>query len=75
MKIIMILGTGVLLTFPTMEDIKPDCFSQGHAILQKLATYHGPEEKGKDQGWVVNDSYVQVGGWYCKPILNDEVGE
>ena len=68
----MILGTGVLLTFPPMEDIKPDCFSQGHAILEKLATYHGP---GPNQGWVVNDSYVQVGGWYCEPILNDEVGE
>ena len=72
MKIIMILATESLLTFPTIENIKPDCFSQGHAILQKLATYHGP---GPNQGWVLNDSHVQVGGWYCKPILNDEVGE
>ena len=62
----MILGTGVLLTFSPMENIKPDCFSQGHAILEKLATYHGPEEKGEDQGWVLNDSNLQVGGWYCK---------
>ena len=66
MKIIMILGTGVLLTFPPMEDIKPDCFSQGHAILEQLATYHGPEEKGEDQAWVLNDSKVEVAGWYCQ---------
>ena len=63
MKIIMILGTGVLLTFPTMEDIKPDCFSQGHAILEKLATYHGP---GPDQGWVLNNANREVAGWYWR---------
>ena len=66
MKIIMILGTGVLLTFPPVEDIKPDCFSQGHAILEQLATYHGPEEKGEDQAWVLNDSKVEIAGWYCQ---------
>ena len=66
MKIIMILATGTLLTFPTIEEVNPDCFSQGYAILEKLATYHGPEEKGKDQGWVLNNSNLQVGGWYCK---------
>ena len=66
MKIIMMLGTGILLTFPTDRSVIPDCFSQGYAILEKLATYHGPEEKGKDQGWVLNDSNVQVAGWYCK---------
>jgi len=65
MKIIMILATGTLLTFPMIEEIKPDCFSQGYAILEKLTTYHGPEEKGEDQGWVLNDSNIQVGGWYC----------
>ena len=62
----MILGTGVLLTFPPVQDIKPDCFSQGHAILEQLATYHGPEEKGEDQAWVLNDSKVEVAGWYCQ---------
>ena len=62
----MILGTGVLLTFPPMEEVIPDCFSQGYAILQKMATYHGPEEKGNDQGWVLKDSNLQVGGWYCR---------
>ena len=66
MKIIMILGTGAILTFPMDQSIIPDCFSQCHAILQKLATYHGPEEKGKDQGWVLNDSNLQIGGWYCR---------
>jgi len=63
MKIIMILGTGVLLTFPPMEEVKPDCFSQGYAILQKLAVY---QDSGPDQGWVLNDSNLQVGGWYCQ---------
>jgi len=63
MKIIMILGTGALLTFPTVDNLKPDCFSQGYEILEKLATYHGP---GPNQGWVLKDSNLQVGGWYCK---------
>jgi hypothetical protein len=65
MKIIMILGTGVLLTFPPMEDIKPDCFSQGHAILQKLAVY---QNAGADQGWILKNSRIpiEVGGWYCQ---------
>ena len=62
MKILMILATGAILTFPTDESIKPDCFSQGYAILEKLATYHGP---GPNQGWVLNNSNTQVGGWYC----------
>ena len=62
MKIIIILGTGVLLTFPTIEDIKPTRFSQGHAILERLATYHGP---GPNQGWVLNGSNIEVAGWYC----------
>ena len=66
MKVIMILATGTLLTFPTIEDIKPDCFSQGYKILERLATYHGPEEKGEDQGWVLKGSKIEVGGWYCE---------
>ena len=63
MKVIMILATGTLLTFPTIENTKPDCFSQGHEVLEKIATYHGP---GPDQGWTLNNSNVQVGGWYCE---------
>ena len=66
MKILMILATGAILTFPMDKSVIPDCFSQGHAILEKLATYHGPEEKGEDQGWVLNDSSLGVAGWYCK---------
>ena len=66
MKIIMILATGALLTFTADHRTNPDCFSKGYEIMKNIATYHGPEEKGKDQGWVLNDSNVQVGGWYCK---------
>ena len=68
MKVIIILATGSLLTFPTIENIKPDCFSQGHAILEKLATYHGPEEKGEDQGWILKNARIpiEVAGWYCE---------
>ena len=62
----MILATGAILSFPMDRSVIPDCFSQGHAILQKIAIYHGPEEKGEDQGWVLNDSNLQVGGWYCQ---------
>jgi len=64
----MILGTGAILTFPMDKSVIPDCFSQGHAILQKLAVYHGPQEKGEDQGWVLKNSRIpiEVGGWYCQ---------
>ena len=62
----MILGTGAILTFPAVDNVNPDCFSQGYAILEKLSTYHGPEEKGEDQGWILNDSKIEVGGWYCE---------
>ena len=61
----MILGTGALLTFPMDKSIEPDCFSQGHAILQKLAVYR---DAGPNQGWVLNNSNVEVGGWYCQKI-------
>tara|TARA_R100001132_G_scaffold11129_1_gene10566 strand:+ start:637 stop:843 length:207 start_codon:yes stop_codon:yes gene_type:complete len=68
MKIIMILGTGALLAFPMDRSVIPDCFSQGHAILQKLAVYHGPQEKGEDQGWILKNARIpiEVGGWYCQ---------
>ena len=65
MKILIIIGTGAILTFPMDKSVIADCFSQGYSILQKISTYHGPEEKGKDQGWVLNGSNLQVGGWYC----------
>tara|TARA_R100000687_G_C6378367_1_gene131408 strand:+ start:87 stop:290 length:204 start_codon:yes stop_codon:yes gene_type:complete len=63
MKILIILATGTLITFPVDQSVKPDCFSQGYSITEKIATYHGP---GPDQGWVLNDSNIGVGGWYCK---------
>ena len=63
MKIIMILGTGVLLTFPMDRSVIPDCFSQGYAIMKKIAVY---QDAGLNQGWVLNESKVQVGGWYCQ---------
>ena len=66
MKVIIILATGTLLTFPTIENTKPDCFSQGHQILKNIAIYHGPEEKGEDQAWILNDSNIEVAGWYCR---------
>jgi hypothetical protein len=65
MKIIMILGTGILLTFPSVDNVNPDCFSQGHSITQKISTYHGPEEKGEDQGWYLNGTKIHVTGFYC----------
>ena len=67
MKVIIILATGSLLTFPMIdpafEEVNPDCFSQGHAILKKLATYH---DLGPDQGWILNNSNIEVSGWYCR---------
>jgi len=65
MKVIIILATGTFLTFPPMENIKLDCFSQGYKILENIGTYHGP---GPNQGWVLNDSNIEIAGWYCKPI-------
>ena len=62
----MILGTGILLTFPTDRSVIPECFSQGYAILQKMATYYGPQEKGKDQAWILKGTNIEVGGWYCR---------
>ena len=62
MKILMILGTGVILSFPMDESVNPDCFSQGHSIMEKISTYQG---SGTDQGWYLNDSNVQVAGFYC----------
>ena len=66
MKILIILATGAIITFPVDEGVKPDCFSQGYSIMEKISTYQGPEEKGKDQGWYLNGTKIQVGGWYCE---------
>ena len=65
MKIIMILATGAILSYPMDRSVIPDCFSQGHAILQKLAVY---QDAGANQGWVLKNSRIpiEVGGWYCQ---------
>ena len=59
----MILATGILLTFTVDKRTNPDCFTQGYEILEKLATY---QDWGPDQGWYLNDSKINVGGWYCQ---------
>ena len=58
----MILATGALITFTANKRTNPDCFSKGYEIMKKIAIYHGP---GPNQGWILKDSKVQVGGWYC----------
>ena len=63
MKILMIIGTGVILTFPMDKSVKPDCFSQGYSILQKISTYH--DTGNRDQGWYLKGKPIQVAGWYC----------
>jgi len=45
------------------KSIKPDCFSQGHSIMEKISTY---QDLGPNQGWYLNDSNVQVAGFYCQ---------
>ena len=59
----MILATGTLLTFTVDKRTNPDCFTQGYEILEKLATYRGA---GPDQAWILKDSNIEVGGWYCE---------
>ena len=63
MKIIIILATGTLLTFSAEKYKVFDCHDQGYKILKNIATYHGP---GPNQGWVLNDSNLEVAGWYCR---------
>ena len=62
----MFLATGALITFTADHRTNPDCFSKGYEIMKNIATYQGPEEKGKDQGWILNDSNIKVAGWYCQ---------
>ena len=62
MKILMIIATGTIITFPMDERVSPDCLSQGYSIMEKISTYQG---SGTDQGWYLNDSNVQVAGFYC----------
>ena len=64
MKILMILGTGAILTFPMDKSVIPDCFSQGYSILQKISTYH--DTGNSDQGWYLKGKLVHVAGFYCE---------
>jgi len=59
----MILATGTLITFTADKRTNPDCFTRGYEILKKLATYQGP---GPDQAWILKDSRIEIGGWYCQ---------
>ena len=63
MKILMILGTGAILTFPMDKSIEPDCFSQGHNITQKISAYQ--DTGNRDQGWYLNGTKIHVTGFYC----------
>ena len=63
MKILMIIGTGAILTFPMDKSIEADCFEQGYSILQKISTYH--DTGNRDQGWYLKGKPIQVAGWYC----------
>ena len=63
MKILMIIATGAIFTFPMDDKVKPDCFSQGYAVLEKISTY---QDSGPEQGWYLHDSNVQVAGFYCQ---------
>ena len=63
MKIIMILATGTFLTFTADKRTDPDCFSKGYEVLEKIAVYRDAEP---NQGWVLNDSNIEVAGWYCQ---------
>jgi len=47
-KILMILGTGVILSFPMDKSVEPNCFDQGHSIMQQISTY---QDSGPTQGW------------------------
>jgi len=63
MKILMIIGTGAILTFPMDKSIEADCFEQGYRILQNISTYH--DTGNRKQGWYLKGKPIQVAGWYC----------
>jgi len=63
MKILIILATGAIITFPVDKSVKPECFSQGYEIMKKISRYQGP---GPEQGWILNDSKIEIAGWYCQ---------
>ena len=60
----MILGTGAILSFPMDKSVNPDCFSQGHSIMQKISTYH--DTGNRAQGWYLKGKLILVAGFYCE---------
>ena len=64
MKILMIIATGAIITFPMDRSVIPDCFSQGYSILEKISTYH--DTGNRDQGWYLNGTKIHVTGFYCQ---------
>jgi hypothetical protein len=64
MKILMIIATGAIITFPMDKSVEADCFEQGHSILKNISTYH--DTGNRDQGWYLKGKPIQVAGWYCK---------
>ena len=63
MKILMVIATGAIITFPMDKSVEADCFEQGHRILQNISTHQG---SGTDQGWYLKGKPIQVAGWYCE---------
>jgi len=63
MKILVIIATGAIVTFPMDKSVNPDCFSQGYSIVKKISRYQGP---GPEQGWYLNGTKIQVAGFYCQ---------
>ena len=64
MKILIILGTGAILSFPMDKSVIPDCFSQGYSIMQKISVFH--DTGNRDQGWYLKDTKIHVAGFYCE---------
>ena len=61
--LVFILGTGILVNFPFDPSVVADCLEQGKVILENIAFYTG---SGPGQTWILNDSSVEVAGWYCQ---------
>ena len=61
--LVFIIGTGALINFPFDSSIVSDCFEQGQIILENIAFYTG---SGPKQTWILNDSNIEVAGWYCR---------
>jgi len=64
MKILMIIATGAIITFPMDRSVIPDCFSQGYSIMQKISAYQ--DTGNRDQGWYLNGTKIHVTGFYCQ---------